>query len=199
MVFDANSPRYRTCCCHVRVCTIVIGVLELFGLIGQLVNACIRYSKGDADIKPVTTPSPDHADHAASFALGAPTAGSLAGSIISVIVGLIVVILLFVAVWKQHHLFLIPHLVFQILSIVAMIAVVVLSIIGAIAIGVNYKDADEGALFILLAVLAAVLIVAVIIEIWFFVVVLKCYRFLRDQRAAGEYGGPDVAARYYKA
>jgi len=198
MAFDPDSPTYRTCCCHVRTCTIVIGVLNAIGLIAQLIRFCIGNTTSTVTYGGATITTTE-----TTASVGWP----LAVSIVSFIIGVIVVILLFVGVSKQHHAFLIPHLVFQIIGIIGAVVLIIVMAIGAAGLGAlsnQSQSSDEAnvasAVMIACIIVIVVLIICIGLEIWFFIVVLKCYRFFRDQRAAGVVGpGANMGAVDYKS
>jgi len=227
MVFDRDSSKYRTCCCHVKNCTIAIGILELIGLILQVISGAYQHSiKEPTSVSILTSTSTStsspfvfQADQFGSNSsivdwnslanqLGNSTItdwkflssyhqltrGSLAGTVVGLVVGIIVVVLLFVGVCKENHRFLIPHLVFQIIGMILMAVGIVLMALGLAAVTtvgvVAAADGGEGGkavgagLLIVVIILCIIFGVAIFFELWFFVVVLKCYRFFRDQREA---------------
>lgn len=194
MAFDPDSPAYRTCCCHVRVCTIIIGLCEVLALLVELIHICVGFAGRVAAADPklqqqlnITTANAEYAP-----------IGSLIVAIISFVIGLVVIVLLFVGVHKQRHGFLIPHLIFQILGIMGMITAIVILAVGLVVIRldpegavpstttpantVGYREFTRNILIGTIVVLA----IWVCFEIWFFVVVLRCYRFFRDQRETAD-------------
>lgn len=97
---DENSPRYRLCCCHVRIWAIVIGILELIGLVLQLLGGVGGYVAGLSGTKD-------------TYAANTGISG-LVGGIIGIVIGVIVVALMLYGVNKVRPGFVIPHLVFQV-------------------------------------------------------------------------------------
>jgi len=166
MVFNPDSSAYKTCCCHVRTCTLVIGILELIAITAQFLNTVISGAN--------------------SGLTGATSGASIALAVIMFIFGLVVIILLFVGLKKQNHKFLIPHLVFQVFAMIIVGIFIVIFILGVVVAESNSTD-EVVAKAVLIAGIIGIVVCALAIafEIWFFVVVLRCYRFFRDQGQAG--------------
>jgi len=201
MVFNPDSSAYKTCCCHVRTCTLVIGILELIAIVAQfLINVISNAIDARADT-------------------GTVVGVSIALAVIMFLAGLVVVILLFVGLRKQNEKFLIPHLVFQVIAMVIVGIYIVFFVIAMIAgsvvvatskSSVTHDDDNNGvrvhvtgqeestavtgsAILIIGTIGIIVCALAIALEIWFFVVVLRCYRFFRDQRQAGFTGNVQLA------
>lgn len=176
MSFDPNSPRYRTCCscCHVKTCTIIFGVLEAIGLAGQM----IQY---------LTT--------------GQASKGAVIGGIVLFAAGILVLVLLFMGVYKESGSLLLPHLIFQGLSIgMLVLLIILLTTMGLAAVGIqsqrrggesddnasNIKSDDQNTILILAYIIFGLVIV---LQVWYFVVVFKCYRYFKDKERSA-YAAP---------
>lgn len=161
-----SDPKYRCCCnaMHVRVGAIIIGVLELLGAVSNLGGASSAAASGRSNFNGIQ---------------GGPYYG-----IGSAIVLVIVVTLLFIAIAKENAALVIPHLVVQILAIIGLIIFAICMII-LFAIGSYHVSTSEsGTHFtVLVIVLVVVFIISAILEIWFFVVILKLYRYYKEKSA----------------
>jgi len=149
MVFDRNSSAYRSCCCHARTCTIVIGIVELIWLILSLIRSCITYSaqkssgngvaralEFDQIIFNFTNNFTSYGGSNTPVPVGS-LVGSLVGSIFGTIIFFVAVVLLFVGVCKEDHRYLILHLVMQILGMIGLVVGIVIFALSATAIGVG--------------------------------------------------------------
>jgi len=164
---DDTNPRYRCCCGCMSVVTgaIIIGILEILGALSNIGGLIAQQVQGNTN--------------------------GLQGSIYYGIVGagitIILVVLLFVGIGKEHHAFVLPHLIFQIIGIILMIIGGIFLVITVLCVGIvvsqNGNDSYVAGFtwgIILFAVIA--LFLAAIFEIWFFVVILKLYRYYKEKR-----------------
>uniref|UniRef100_A0A915HMQ4 MARVEL domain-containing protein n=1 Tax=Romanomermis culicivorax TaxID=13658 RepID=A0A915HMQ4_ROMCU len=108
---DEDDPRYKCCCgaMHVRTGAMVLAVVELvFAVLGVLgaVSGGGRYKSG--------------------------TQG---GSFLNGVVTIIVCSLMIYGLRKTRRYFLVPHMVFQVMAIIACFIFAILFLIGAIGVG----------------------------------------------------------------
>jgi len=209
MVFDRDSPAYRSCCCHARACTIAIGIIEMIWLILVLVLQGYGYARSRAitfEFKNVSQIASDNTSFYGFKFTGnsnvvAPSAGPLGGSIAAFVIVLICVILLFVAICKENHIFLIPHLIMQIAGLIGLIVGIIMVILSVLGVGLVLALLFGGSVIIVASIFCVLLAIVFFLEIWFFVVVLRCYRFFRDQADAGMGAGMQMASagHYYKS
>jgi len=189
--FDDNAQRYRLCCCHVRTWGLVIGILELIGIVLQVIGSIVSYAMGN---------SRNSDNYAAN------TPGALAGGIIGFILWVIAVALLLVGIKKEKHLYLIFHLVLQILSIIGCI---IYAIIFFVAVGtvstIAYNGNNQNARYAENAAVGAgigfgvVLLIVAAVEIFFFYAIFRCYKYLKEKRLATDAASYTPMATSYAA
>jgi len=181
--FDDNDKRYRLCCCHIKTWTLVIGIIELVGLIIEVIVTIATYASGSS---------------------GSSSLGGMIFGIIMLIAGIAVVLLLIQGVRTIKPNWLIPHMVWQVVTIASSIISAIIYFVAAGAAnsrklkgydirrynGERYdrreNDAAEEAQAITGATGGggvALLIVAAIAG-FFLWVVFRCYKYLKDKVAA---------------
>lgn len=158
---DRLDQRYRTCCCHVKTAVYIIGTLEAIGLIVALITAITQY---------VTEPTePDYWDE-------------IIGCAVSFCLGAIVLLCLFLGVAREVPTLLVPHIVFQAVALAAFVFGIIVYIIAAVG-GVAWAPvyvADSLSETLTVAIIIIVVFgIALLIEVYFLVQVVKCYRYLR--------------------
>jgi len=178
--FDDNSSRYRLCCCHVRTWAMVIGVVELIGIIIQLISGIVSYAKaGRVNL---------HAPGMSTFSnFAGQTLGGMIGGIVFFVIGVIAVILLIYALRKEKHLFVIPHLIMQILAI---IGAIVMAIFFFIAVGQRRRMAanqkENNALMGVTIGGGIGLLFTALAECFFLYAIYRCYQYLKEKNLANE-------------
>lgn len=201
--FDPEEGRYHCCCgcCHVTVGVQLIAALELVLLIFQFVSICVVYAQITERLYGGNFSSKyqDDSDLMLQFyrIFEQNPDVSLAAGICSAVVGITVVVLMVVGVRKDKPKYLVPHLVCQILAILALLAAGGVVIHGVVTvpdrIGTVDKNVQWTALVVLLTFLALFL-VAVCIVVYFTFVVWKGYTFLKARQ---EYETAAAAYAYY--
>jgi len=185
MAFNPDAPQYRTCCCHVKTCTIIIAIWEAIGVVAMLVDGLVaKFSNNTAD-----------------------GTYRLIGGAVGFAIYAIIIVLLIIGLVKEHPGFLIPHLVMQVLSLILMALAAlmyVLELCGVLKPAQHdydpyklqsNKNENNGTIEMIVRIVAFVL--GALISIWFFLVVLKCYRYFRDKRRAGYMPGAPVSVAYH--
>jgi len=170
-----NNPRYRCCCgscCHVTTCVYIIGTLELIGILAALISTITEYQQTSNLVDPTV-----HAYYR----------NAMIGGIVSFILGLLVIIALFVGVCKEMPTLLIPHILFQILSLIGFLSGIVWYGIGISYVGTDtFKEyAHEAAVGFAIAIIVVFMVlflIAMAFQIGFLVQVVKCYQYLREKR-----------------
>jgi len=187
--FDDNNKKYRLCCCHVKTWTLVIGIIELIGLLIQVASTIANYVMG-RNIQ------------------GAFGTQSLAGMIVGIIfliLGIIVVVLLIQGVRKIKPNWLIPHMIWQVLSI---LAAIIAAICYFVVAGTSNKNGNRnnarqaaeagnnarqyspaGAAETITGVTVGGgigLLITAAISAFFLYVVFRCYKYLKEKVAADD-------------
>jgi len=108
--FDDNDKRYRLCCCHVKTWTLVIGIIELVGLIIEVIATIATYASGSS---------------------GSSSLGGMIFGIIMLIAGIAVVVLLIQGVRTIKPNWLIPHMVWQVVTIASSIISAIIYFVAA--------------------------------------------------------------------
>uniref|UniRef100_A0A915HP01 MARVEL domain-containing protein n=1 Tax=Romanomermis culicivorax TaxID=13658 RepID=A0A915HP01_ROMCU len=180
---NEDDPRYKCCCgvMHVRTGAMVLAIVELvFAVLGVL--------------------------GAVSGGGGHYKSGTQGGSFFNGAVTILVCSLMLYGLRKTSNFicrryFLVPHMVFQVLAIIACFIFAVIFIIGAIGAGATktnsqygqYRSNDDAGLGSAILGISAVIFALIgVLEIWFFLVVLGAFRYLRDKETAGFQGNPMV-------
>lgn len=158
---DVDKGSRHKCCCnriHVKKGAIAVGVVESICCLLTVIIVGLGYGGNQSDNK-----------RYAMFVQG------LVGSSLL----LLVVNFMFGGIQKKSAYFLIPHLVLQILIIIWSIIMTIAMIIFLCNKVSENENVTTRAKVGFSIGICLVFLVAVI-EIWFFVVVLKCFRYLRD-------------------
>lgn len=190
--FDGNEAKYRCgCCCHVWVCTLLVGVVELIILVLNLIFTAAAYGTEKADER--------FNGGGTSIFLFLRSERSLTTGILSAIIGFLVVGLLIHGVLKQKHRFLIPHLIVQVLAIMTSIVLAILFTISSVAMSKRLEHIQsptpsntdwtyvESLFNRRLAYrqcvsISVVLTCITVLQGTFFVTVLRCYFYLKEVR-----------------
>ncbi|KAH7668123.1 Protein C05E11.3 a [Aphelenchoides avenae] len=181
----ASEPGADHCCCrllHVKTAALLIALLELLGILYQTFSASWSYAKtGD--------------QHAFAFSL----------TLFSFALAFVAVVLLIVGIKKRSPYFLIPHILMQFAIIVSSTLLslyITLLLIGGTSVKVDaifYEDSPRGefglaqsfrhepiratavvgAMNTLLLTLLLMSLVVIAFQVWFFVVVRRCYQHLQ--------------------
>jgi len=167
----AMDQTYRCClgtCCHVTTCTYIIGILEFIGLIIGLIISITEYQIWRDPI----------------FYRG------MLVCIITFIVGTVIIVILFYGVYKVIPALLLPHMVFQSLSIAGFCCGVVWYAVTAVAYGTDMSNSDwindENLLvFWSMIVVIVVCSISLVIQLCFVMQVIKCYRYLKVKARLG--------------
>lgn len=165
--FDQIDRLYRCCFWPFATCwpasryVYVYSTLELVSLIIGLVASIFRYQLSE------NTPY----DYLYQ--------GAMISFCISFPLGLVVIIMVFVGLWKKRPELLLPHMVFQVLTIIALVAGIVIYCVFQpfpSSQGGGMSDAGKLALIVVLQ------IIAIWYQFGFLVAVLKCYAGLVEDR-----------------
>ncbi|GMR41013.1 hypothetical protein PMAYCL1PPCAC_11208 [Pristionchus mayeri] len=103
--------------------------------------------------------------------------------ITSNVVQIIVSILVFVSINMERAFMMLPMLVFNIFQIIRTAILIILSIVAFFSPGVA-PPLVEGGVIISLAFYG----VFIALEVWFFTVFRKCYKYLKENESGGSYG-----------
>lgn len=187
--FDGNEPKYRCfCCCHVWVCTLLVGVVELILLVLNLIFTAAAYGAEPSE------------EHGSTISINAVflllrSERSLTAGAFGALIGFVVVGLLIHGVLKQKHRFLLPHLTMQLLAIIASIVVAGLFAIGSLHMSARVQySASSGkddwtyveSLFNRRfsyrqsVSVSVVLTCLTVLQAGFFIAVLRCYVYLKE-------------------
>jgi len=193
--FDDNDKRYRLCCCHIKTWTLVIGIIELVGLIIEVIVTIATYASGSS---------------------GSSSLGGMIFGIIMLIAGIAVVLLLIQGVRTIKPNWLIPHMVWQVVTIVSSIIMAIIYFVAAGAANSRKtirqedparrygkrlheeerydhgKDAAADAAAEAQAITGVTvgggvaLLIGAAISGFFLWVVFRCYKYLKDKVAADQ-------------
>lgn len=166
----------------------LIGVF--FGLIGVIANYGTKWVPNHDAIFYNETGDGGNSTAVLPFS----PAGVSGGSVAMCVFGLIVVPLLLFGVLKERHVFLIPHLVYQAIMLIINVIFLIFFCLGAVAVavavaatskssGAEYVGVTVG-LFVFLIFVAGI---SILLDVYFFFVVFKCYRYLKEK--TGSFGG----------
>lgn len=165
-----SDPKYKCCCncMHVRVGAIVIGVLELLGAVSNIGVSFKTFGEGGHHKVP----------------------GEPYYQLVGAVILIIAVVVMFIGIKKENPTLLIPHMVVQVVGIISL-AILGIVLICFLALGTtavnqheNIDEASAQATIIAFIFIVIALFVSALIEIWFFVVILKLYRYYQEKRAA---------------
>lgn len=154
--FNEDHPQYHCCTCvHVKTGAIIIGVLEILWSLTNIGGLLAQHEqKNYAGL-----------DGSIYYGLGGST------------IAILVAVLLFVGAVRESHIWVIPHLVVQVMGIIA------LFIGGIAAIVVAATGMKETAdIWGLLIFTAAILVLFAAFEIWWFKVILQFYRYCKHKK-----------------
>lgn len=194
--FDQNHSRYRTCCgCHVRGCSLIIGILEMIALVAAVVGTAVAYFA----LPSQESPTADGQKSAISAGLLSHAELSLIGSVAALLIGSVVVALLIYGLIKERPAFLIPHLIAQLTAIIGLAAAVI------VFVYVTVTEADYGPMITMSGnrsldrhvqpeymelVYGSVVIglcgLACLLEIYFAIVIYRTYAYFLAKRRAQE-------------
>lgn len=165
-----NTRRYRCCCSriHVKKGALIVGVIELLWTAAIMFTFIAAFAMHTTSKVKISS---------ALFA-GALTVG---------IVYSMAVILMFVGVRKSRPMFLVPHLVIQCLTVLALATLIGLCI-AVLALGFfivekgdpEAMDPDTTEIFAIVILIISCIMLG--FEIWFLNVVYKCYRYLKAKQ-----------------
>uniref|UniRef100_A0A915KEM0 Lysosomal-associated transmembrane protein 4B n=1 Tax=Romanomermis culicivorax TaxID=13658 RepID=A0A915KEM0_ROMCU len=165
-IFDESQSKYKCCCgcMHSRTGGIIIGILELIAVV---VNFAV---------------------YASNYAQSESSTGQFVVSLLATSIVAVIVVLLFFGIKKENHNYIIPHLVLQILGIVALAIVAIINIVAVCVSSTVVASSDKNSqttTAVLLTVIAVsiVVLLSAIFQIWFFVVILRLYHFYRDKKS----------------
>jgi hypothetical protein len=170
--------RYRCCCgscCHVTICVYIIGILELIGLIIGMISTISQYNTYY---------------HNSYYYEG------MVACIVSFVLGVIVIGAMFAGIYKDQPFLLIPHLVYQILTLIGFVAGIVWYCIQIASLGkttemsigrggtttVISNDLGVAFSYVVWIVIIVVFFISMAIQIGFLVQVVKCFQYLREKR-----------------
>uniref|UniRef100_A0A914X7L2 DUF7027 domain-containing protein n=1 Tax=Plectus sambesii TaxID=2011161 RepID=A0A914X7L2_9BILA len=167
--FDAHDPRFKCCCgsIHVKTGALVVAILMAIALGLNLISNVVYYNNNNNG----------------SGGFGSSIAGALIGGVVCA--------LLFYGIRLERAGFLMPYLILQGIGIVVLTIGAIICFVGAVSNAKFARDfADEwvynngdmnGRTVAIVAFIS--LLITVIIQVWFFWVVYKCYVFFRLQCA----------------
>lgn len=145
------------CCCeimHVQTGSILIGVIEICAVLGQLAYLIAMSTEGVENKTELV------------YSLG------------GMIVALASVASMFYGISKQRSTFLVPHLSFQLLTIIVFMLAATFLLVWSI---LELRQDEPKSPITFSLVVAGIFYIMAVFEVWFFVVVLSCYRLIRDR------------------
>uniref|UniRef100_A0A915HNI6 Uncharacterized protein n=1 Tax=Romanomermis culicivorax TaxID=13658 RepID=A0A915HNI6_ROMCU len=178
-MFDEQDSRYKCCCSHMHVKTGSL-IIIILECVGVVMTVIAALA-------------------------GSGGAIDIVGSLI----GVAIIILLIYAMKKENAVFVLPHLVFQGIIVVALVVIAIGHMSDALSItgkmdealetkgggGVNATNlssrqqqqiiATGGGAIGLLVFLAIILFACAALEAWFFLILLGLYRYYKEKRQAG--------------
>jgi len=164
-MFDDNAPQYRCCCgaCHSRTGALIIAILMVIGSLISMINAIAG-------------------------------GHSVVYSILGVALSLLMSVLLLVGILKEMPVLMIPSMVIMVIEIVLAVVGGMMFIIwplvdvDGMVRRMGYDDdltsSQEATIKGTFIGMGVVYLLCVLILIWFFTVILACYRYLRDHLIA---------------
>lgn len=180
VISDAD-PKYRCCCnhIHVRIGAIVIGIFELFGCL--FVMAMHAFGKHENSL------------------------GGLSIVMVNSILNIIAVILMFMGIYKRKSILILPHLVLQVIDTICFLIWSGFSTAEMVQdrasrnsttypeLDPQYYDLETiqrirriseeentRSMWTVISLGVVFILVAVVLQIWFFVVILKLYLYYRE-------------------
>jgi len=196
----------RCCCCHVTKGLLVIGALELFFLIAQLASTVATYilieegtiGKNDTqilevgaeqapvqDTRPLLPYGASYRDY--NWIYGQSSLSSLCVGVGSAVVGITIVILMMVGVKKSKPRLLIPHMILQVLGILAFFAGSALFIFASVTVSTSTACSEtkqgDACTKILLSFGAFIVVFTICagLQIYFLIICIRCYRHIKDK------------------
>uniref|UniRef100_A0A915HNZ6 MARVEL domain-containing protein n=1 Tax=Romanomermis culicivorax TaxID=13658 RepID=A0A915HNZ6_ROMCU len=176
---NENDPRYKCCCgcMYVRNGAMLLAIVELvFSVLGVL------GALGDGG--------------------GRKRIGTSSVSFINCAVTIVVSALMIYGIKKTKRYFLVPHVIYQLIFIVACMVGAIFFAISSIGSGSTsngHGSSSEEYSSLVCAIAAVLCLVMVVLNCWFFVVVWATFRYLRDKETAKmqgtamiQYGGGAV-------
>jgi len=158
----------------VTVCVYIIGILELIGLIVGMISTISQYN---------------------SYYHNTYYYQGMAACIASFVIGVIVIGAMFAGINREIPFLVIPHIFFQVLTLIGFLAGIVwyaikVAHLGAIVIpsdhglGTTVLPTDLGVAFsyAIWIVIIVVFFISMAIQIGFLVQVVKCFQYLREKR-----------------
>jgi len=156
--------KYRSCggcCCHVRIFAYVIGILELIALVAALIIAIVYYQNYSSQLYDYQT---------------------MYSCVASFVVGLLAIVVLFVGLYKQRAVLLIPHIVFQFLALIGFaVGIVRYAVLATVVVAIQSNGTEMTISFVEVVVTIVLLAVALTLEICFLVQVIRCYQYLKEK------------------
>lgn len=170
--FNENDPRYKCCCgcMHVRNGAILLAIVELvfsvLGVLAALAGGGGRNRMGTSSV-------------------------SFANCVVTIVVSSSMLF----GLKKTRRYFLVPHVIVQFFSIIGFFVGAIFFAISAMGSGSSHngfgRSSDEyPALVYGIAAILCLIIVA--LECWFFSVVWRAFRYLRDKQTARFQGQPMI-------
>jgi len=162
-MFDDNAPQYRCCCgaCHSRTGALIIAILMVVGSIASLIQAIAG-------------------------------GHSVVYSILAVALSLAMSVLLLIGILREIPVLMIPAMVIMVIEIVMYVVLGIMFVVWALVnldgmvdtLGGKLNDSDVAAVRGGFIAVGVVFLLCVLLQIWFFTVILACYRYLRDHLIA---------------
>lgn len=153
--FGYKKEPHRNCCCgsiHVKYAAIAIGIIEICGVIVQ----GITLANGGL--------------------AGAASKTELVYNLGAMIIAIMTIALMFWGIVREKPLLIVPHLSFQLLCVIVFILSATLLLITSLTIS---NDNETKSTPVFSFVVSVVFYALSILEIWFFFVILMCYRFIQ--------------------
>lgn len=173
--FDERPPKYRHCCCHIRVAAYVIGILELLSVLYILAQHSIRsiiadVQQSDADKHHADSSTPASPSSGTKRWLGP---GATTPLVTWAVCETLFLGLMFYGIARTRPWLLIPQLFLQIITI---IVCMILNILMVCVLAWHPYVTD------IWYFLASTVVFAFLYE-YGLVVMIRCYRYLRDKAA----------------
>lgn len=200
--FDENDPKYRCCCrcCHVRCGSFIIAILQAC----ELLSMVSKLGKSALNFGPEVSP-----------AAYIPTIVS----VVYLVCYLVCIVFLFIGLCTGKSNYLTPTLIMFLfiigLYVILIIFTVVVLIVGSETLvdyvidqiemdkreAVQSRDSIKSAVNLILGVFIVVMIIAILVELWWFFVIKACRTYFEDWAAfnpGGQYtSGSAMFGRSY--